>query len=57
MKTKKRYKFSVIVKESKVLRDKWLSYSRKNSYDRDVELEETLKCLEQFIDIIVPVAV
>ena len=46
-----------IVKESKVLKDKWLSYSRKNSYARDVEFEETLKCLEQFIDIIVPVAV
>lgn len=46
-----------IVKESKVLRDKWLSYSRKNSYARDVEFEETLKCLEQFIDTIVPVAV
>lgn len=46
-----------IVKESKILRYKWLSYSRKNSYARDVEFEETLKCLEQFIDIIVPVAV
>lgn len=46
-----------IVKESKVLREKWLSYSRKNSYARDVDFEETLKCLEQFIDIIVPVAV
>ena len=46
-----------IVKESKVLKDKWISYSRKNSYAGDVEFEETLKCLEQFIDIIVPVAV
>ena len=46
-----------IVKESKVLKDKWIRYSRKNSYARDVEFEETLKCLEQFIDIIVPVAV
>ena len=46
-----------IVKESKVLKNKWISYSRKNSYARDVEFEETLKCLEQFIDIIVPVAV
>ena len=46
-----------IVKESKVLKDKWISYSRKNSYARDVKFEETLKCLEQFIDIIVPVAV
>lgn len=46
-----------IVKESKVLKDKWISYSRKNSYARGVEFEETLKCLEQFVDIIVPVAV
>ena len=45
-----------IVKESKVLKDKWISYSRKNSYARDVEFEDTLKCLEQFIDIIVPLA-
>ena len=45
-----------IVKESKVLKDKWISYSRKNSYARDVEFEDTLKCLEQFIDIIVPIA-
>ena len=46
-----------IVKESKVLKDKWISYSRKYSYARDVEFEETLKCLEQFINIIVSVAV
>lgn len=46
-----------IVKESKVLKDKWISYSRKYSYARDIEFEETLKCLEQFINIIVPVLV
>lgn len=46
-----------IVKESKVLKDKWISYSRKYSYARDVEFEETLKCLEQFINIIVSVLV
>lgn len=46
-----------IVKESNVLKDKWASYSRKNSYARDVKFEETLKCLEQFIEIIVPVAI
>ena len=44
-----------IVKESRVLKDKWISYSRKNSYARNIEFEETLECLEQFIDIIVPV--
>ena len=46
-----------IVKESKALKDKWISYSRKYSYARDIEFEETLKCLEQFINIIVPVLV
>ena len=46
-----------IIKGSNVLKDKWISYSRKNSYARDVEFEETLKCLEQFIDIIIPVLV
>lgn len=41
------------VKESKVLRERWLSYSRKNSYARDVEFEETLECLEKLIDILI----
>ena len=42
-----------IVKESKVLRERWFSYSRKNSYARDVEFEETLECLEKLIDILI----
>lgn len=42
-----------IVKESKVLRERWLSYSRKNSYARDVEFEETLECLEKLIDMLI----
>ena len=46
-----------IVKESNVLKDKWISYSRKNNYAKNVEFEETLDCLEQFIEIILPVAV
>lgn len=46
-----------VVKDSKILRDKWASYSRKNSYARNLEFDETIKCLEEFIDIIVPVAV
>lgn len=45
-----------VVKDSKILRDKWTSYSRKNSYARNLEFEETIKCLEDFIDIIVPVS-
>lgn len=41
-----------IVKESSILKDKWTSYSKKNSYARNVKFEETLKCLEYFIEII-----
>lgn len=44
-----------IIKDSKVLQDKWTSYSRKNSYARNIEFDETTKCLEEFIEIIVPV--
>lgn len=46
-----------IVKESSVLRDKWISYARKNNYAREIEFDETIKCLEEFIDVIVSVAV
>lgn len=46
-----------IVKESKILRDKWASYSRKNSYAKRLEFNETIKCLKEFIDLIVKVNV
>lgn len=46
-----------VVKDSKILRDKWVSYSRKNSYTRNLEFDETIKCLEDFIEILIPVAV
>ena len=46
-----------VIKDSKVLRDKWTSYSRKNSYARNLEFNETIKCLEEFIDIIIPLVV
>lgn len=46
-----------VIKGSKVLRDKWTSYSRKYSYARNVAFDETIKCLEEFIDIIVPLSV
>ena len=41
-----------IIKDSKLLNDKWLSYSRKNSYARNIRFEETIKCLAEFIEII-----
>ncbi len=46
-----------VLKDSKILRYKWASYSRKNSYARKLEFDETIKCLEEFIDIIIPVVV
>lgn len=46
-----------VVKDSKILRGKWVSYSRKNSYARNLEFDETIKCLEDFIEILIPVAV
>ena len=46
-----------IIKDSKILRTKWTSYSRKNSYAKNIEFNETIKCLEEFIDIIVPLNV
>lgn len=46
-----------VVKDSKILKDKWTSYYRKNSYAKNIEFDETIKCLEDFIEILIPVAV
>ena len=46
-----------IVKDSTILREKWTSYARKNGYATDINFDETIKCLEEFIDMLVPVAV
>ena len=46
-----------IVKDSTILREKWTSYARKNGYATDIDFDETIKCLEEFIDMLVPVAV
>ena len=44
-----------IVKHSNILKGKWTSYSRKNNYARDLTFDETIKCLEQFIELLVTV--
>lgn len=46
-----------IIKDSKVLKDKWMSYSRKNNYARNLSFDETIKCLEDFVEIIVQLVV
>lgn len=42
-----------ILKDSKILRYKWASYTRKNSYAKNLDFSDPIKCLEEFIDIIV----
>lgn len=46
-----------IVKDSTILREKWTSYARKNGYATNLDFDETIKCLEEFIDMLVPAAV
>ena len=46
-----------VVKDSRILRDKWTSYSRKNSYATNLEFDEIIRALEEFIEIIVHVTV
>ena len=46
-----------IVKNSERLRMYWNSYSRKNKFVGDVSFEDTIKCLEKFVYILVPVSV
>ena len=46
-----------IIKNSKILRNKWASYSRKNSYARNINFDETIKSLEEFIEILTFVTV
>lgn len=46
-----------IVKNSEKLHLYWNSYARKNKFVGDVSFEDTIKCLEKFVDILVPIAV
>lgn len=46
-----------IIKNSKILRMYWNSYSRKNKFVGDVSFEDTIKCLEMFVNVLVSVVV
>ena len=46
-----------IVKNSERLHMYWNSYARKNKFVGDVSFEDTIKCLESFVEILSPVAV
>ena len=52
--TKRKFKADLItnlniIKESKILKDKWLRYTKKNNYSGNINFEEALECLEKFI--------
>ena len=44
-----------ILKNSSTLKQNWNAYSRKNNYAKEMEYEDTIKCLEEFIEILVKV--
>ena len=46
-----------IVKNSDRLHMYWNSYSRKNKFVGNVEFEDTIKCLESFVEILIPVRI
>lgn len=41
-----------IIEESMILRENWLRYIRKNKYTKDLNFEEIIKCLKDFIELI-----
>lgn len=42
-----------VIKQSSILKEKWSNYARKNNYAREIEFEEILALLEEFINILV----
>ena len=44
-----------ILKNSSTLKQNWNAYSRKNNYAKKIKYEDTIKCLEEFIEILVKV--
>ena len=46
-----------IVRSSEILQMYWYGYSKKNKFVRDISFEDTIKCLEKFVDIIIPTSI
>ena len=45
------------IKDSEILKNRWKSYSKKNSYAKDVSYEDVIECLEALVRVIEPVTV
>ncbi len=46
-----------IVKNSERLHTYWNAYARKNKFVKDISFEDTIKCLEKFVDILIQTSV
>ena len=46
-----------IIKSSTSLRKKWISYAKKNDYARNLDFSQPIKCLEDFIEILIKITV
>lgn len=46
-----------IIKNSSVLKERWISYAKKYKYAKEISFAEILKCLESIIEVIEPVTV
>lgn len=46
-----------IIKSSTYLRKKWISYAKKNDYARNLDFSQPIKCLEDFIEILIKITV
>ena len=46
-----------ILKASEVIKRRWYSYKKKYEYAKDIDYDQIMKCVEEIVKIIVPVAV
>lgn len=44
-----------IIKNSEILKVRWKNYQKKYEFANEIEFEETIKCIEQILDVILPV--
>lgn len=46
-----------LIRDNELLKTRWNAYARKNRYANDIKYEDTIECLEEFINLIIPVEV
>lgn len=46
-----------ILKDSDIIKNRWYSYKKKYEYAKDIDYDEIMKCVEEIIKVIAPVAV